>query len=85
MNDIEMPPSNGHNIDPPPATPPPPRPWFPMDVNIELDGQKVTVSLNADGTFTGDAEKFIAAVKHVHSIEPAMGIQLWLIANALRK
>ena len=56
-------------------------PMFPSHVDIG----GVSIKLNADGTWEGDADAFYAAlVEAKQSSEPLSMLLLWLIANAIR-
>ena len=55
-------------------------------IPIKLGGQVAPVSLNADGTVSGDASGFLEAIKTVQrTSDPQFAILTWLLANAIRR
>jgi hypothetical protein len=67
------------NQDGTPATEEPPL-MFPLHVTL----QGVTVSLQADGTVTGDSAGFLAATATVRGNNALDAILIWMIARAQR-
>lgn len=53
---------------------------FPSTVKVG----KATIGLNADGTWTGDRDAFIAALKECVQVQDGVSMpMLWLIAHAI--
>ena len=69
---------------------------FPLEIRIfdtspgsNPDNPVATVTLNADGSFEGDADNFLAATKELGQSEGSAAVAerlaIWTVANAIRR